>query len=378
MQPTETPPNRTLAGYLRDLRRHQWPERPQPVTQKQLAEALGGAKPLSVSVISSWERDTDPVTPPEARLAGYARFFATRRSIEQRPARLLDEDELTDEEKAAEEVLHAELGRLRDQLESGGAPAGYTSPQDVLAQGGEIRLNARDTIGGGTWYFGPDPTRIVIVCARLPEDLRAPYAHKSDPDYVRAYTYADADSVIEIFGHLRAVNPIADVRIRTHDKLTADDYHSHLILLGGVDFNPVSREMAQRLDLPVRQHPRTDKDYGGYFEVDGHEYKPVIDEESSGRTLLEDVAYFYRGPSPINVKRTVTLCNGMFGRGTYGAVRALTDRGFRNRNEEYLEKRFGPAESFGILFRVTVMAGETVTPDWTVARNRFLEWPDAG
>ncbi|MER7280259.1 XRE family transcriptional regulator [Dactylosporangium sp. NPDC000244] len=381
MQPSETPPNRALARYLRDLRKRHWPQL--QVTQRQIAEALGGAKPLSLSVISSWEHERTPVTPPEGRLAGYARFFATRRSIDSDPARLLDEDELTDEERSNEDAIHAALARLRTPEPSDtGAPAA-ANPQAVLRDGGEIPLGPGDTIGGGTWYFGPDAKRIVIVCARLPEDLRErmPYAHKSDPDYVRAYTYADADSVIELFGHIRAVNPTADVRIRTHDRLLADDYHSHLVLLGGIDFNPVTRELVQAFaDLPVRQHARSAEEDNGYFEVGGRRYAPVVevDEETGARTLLEDVAYFFRGPSPMNVKRTVTLCNGMFGRGTYGAVRALTDRSFRNRNEDYLTKRFGEAVSYSLLFRVTVFAGETLTPDWTVARNRFHEWPDAG
>jgi hypothetical protein len=387
VQPTEAAPNRALAQYLRNLRRTHW----QPkvlVTQKQLGEALGGDRgPLSGSVISSWESHTNPVVPPEHRLAGYARFFASPRSVDSDPARLLDDDELTDEELEAERHIAARIRQLcnPDQIEG---PVGAQSPADavrVLSTGGRIQLGPGDFLGAGTWYFGPEAKRIVIVCARLPEDLRMkmPYARKSDPDYVRAYTYADVDSLIELFAHIRTVNPLADVRIRTDDRLNADDYHSHLVLLGGIDFNPVTRELVGRLNLPVRQSGRSTEEDNGYFEVDGRRYEPVVEVERHGdgttqRTLLEDVAYFFRGISPMNEKRTITLCNGMFGRGTYGAVRALTDRGFRDRNEHFVAERFGEkAETFSLLFRVTVMAGETLTPDWTVARNRFHEWPDA-
>ena len=38
------------------------------------------------------------------------------------------------------------------------------------------------------------------------------------------------------------------------------------------------------------------------------------------------MAHFYRSPNPFNHKRTVTVLNGMFSRGTLGAVRALTER----------------------------------------------------
>jgi hypothetical protein len=67
----------------------------------------------------------------------------------------------------------------------------------------------------------------------------------------------------------------------------------------------------------------------------------------------------------------------MYGRGTLGAVRALTDIRFRDRNSAYLRERFGAAESFSIISRVPVVAGMGLTPDWTVADNRLHEWPEA-
>jgi hypothetical protein len=56
----------------------------------------------------------------------------------------------------------------------------------------------------------------------------------------------------------------------------------------------------------------------------------------------------------------------MYGRGTYGAVRALTDAKFRDRNEEYARKKFPASPTFGILMRVRINPnGAVVTPDWT-------------
>jgi len=69
----------------------------------------------------------------------------------------------------------------------------------------------------------------------------------------------------------------------------------------------------------------------------------------------------------------------MFGRGTYGAVRALTDARFRDRNAKFLLDHFGGFEGFSVLARVRITKkGETVTPDWTVAENVLHEWPTAG
>jgi hypothetical protein len=91
--------------------------------------------------------------------------------------------------------------------------------------------------------------------------------------------------------------------------------------------------------------------------------------------LREDVALFARAVSPFNKERTVTICNGMYGRGTYGVVRALTDARFRDRNSDYLRSRFGDSETYCILTRVPIVDGETLTPDWTTGDYTLFEWP---
>lgn len=365
MQPNEQS-SRALARRLRALRESHWYDL--RITQQQLAEAFGGDKPLSESLISSWESARNPVTPPAKRLHAYATFFATRRSLDGGP-HLLTDAELTVEERAERDRLHEELlGRWSAERES--------DPVDrvPLASSG-------DTIGGGIFHFA-DQKPVSIICSRLPATLSGamPYTNPRDPDYVRSYTYADVDALIELQGHIRATNPAVQVNIRTADDMEEDDYTAHLVVLGGVDWNPVARDLLRRLNLPIRQTSRSDDSvYSAYFEVkrtkDKKEFRPVLDERDGGPVLREDVAMVFRGPSPYNVKRTVTLCNGMFGRGTYGAVRALTDARFRDRNDAYLRQRF-TRSAFGILTRVLIVNGEALTPDWTVEDNRLFEWPD--
>ena len=83
---------RRLAARLRELRAS-WPD--VAVTQRDLARAFGGDKPLSVPLISSWETQANPKIPPPHRIESYAAFFATVRSmaVPERP-RLLRDDEL--------------------------------------------------------------------------------------------------------------------------------------------------------------------------------------------------------------------------------------------------------------------------------------------
>ncbi|WP_330844541.1 hypothetical protein [Actinophytocola sp.] len=214
-----------------------------------------------------------------------------------------------------------------------------------------------------------------------PEYLRSiPYTDPNAPDYVDLYKFADLDALFELFGHVRAANPLNNVRVRTPNEVTTDDYTSHLVVLGGVDWNRTTAVLLHRLELPVRQLPRPDEgEAGGFVVGEGEDQKlfaPVLEKVGGNEALVEDVAHFFRAPSPFNEQRTITICNGMYGRGTYGAVRALTDVRFRARNEKYLRERFAGKDTFSILSRVKVFLGVAVTPDWSSSEDLLHEWSD--
>ncbi|MFJ7215127.1 helix-turn-helix domain-containing protein [Amycolatopsis sp. NPDC098790] len=343
---------RALARRLKALREERWPDA--GLTQGQLAHALGK---LSISLISSWENVDKPVRPPTRRIEAYATLFATRRSLDG-GLHLLPVEELTDEERDERKDLLEELLWLREGKE---AAPGETGAADL-------------------WTFDDPEQRITIVCAQLPEKYRRhlSYADPESPDFVSLYTYADPDALIELFGHIKARNPENPVTFRTSDALEPDDYTSHLVLLGGVDFNSVTKDVIERVDLPVEQVGRADDaEHGGFRVQENGRSKLIEPHLDADEHLLEDVAHFYRGVSPFNRKRTVTVCNGMYGRGTLGAVRALTDARFLDRNTGYVRERFGDGKSFSIISRVLVVDGNGLTPDWTIEENRLHEWPEA-
>jgi transcriptional regulator with XRE-family HTH domain len=347
-------PRFTLARRLRSLREETWPG--MKVTQAQLASALGTSVPL----ISSWESLKDPRLPPVTRLEAHATFFATKRSVSKLPIHLPSLSHFTPQERARRDELLAELTGLRQAAISGKMPT--TASLASL------------------WRFPPDEN-VTIVSSELPDYyLRqsAPHTDPDSPDHVEMYRYADLDALFELHGHIRAVNPTGRVTIRTASELTYDDYTTHLVLLGGVDWNAVTADILQRVELPIRQESREEGAEVGAFVTEQNErraFHPKLREVEGKNVLVEDVAHFYRGPSPFNAKRTVTICNGQYQRGTFGAVRALTDPRFRDRNEEYARSRFYGEASFSLLFRVLVVNGKVVTPDWTQTDVRLHEHP---
>jgi hypothetical protein len=346
------------------------------VNQAQLAKALSGdgRRSVSVPLISSWESRTHPTMPPISRIEDIATFFASPRSFDGKVSRLLSPDEMSAQERAARKTLLQELTELRrEAVDASRASRSQMVSSDAVQE-------IAHSLSTGPYRVRADH-RITIVCAQLPPELlkEMPFTDSSDPDFIELYRYSDLDSLLELFGHLRATNPTSNVRFRAAGQLSADDYTAHLVLLGGVDWNDATGSVLERLKLPIRQVNDWDKEDGAYFEVtegDGGKIKHrAWLEEYRGRTILrQDVALFARAVSPFNGKRFVTICNGMYGSGTYGVVRALTDERFRDRNAQYLQETLGGSDAFCILSRVTVENGKTLTPDWTLPETRLFEW----
>jgi hypothetical protein len=357
---TTTEPARVLGRRLRELRERQFPG--VTITQRALGKALGGTKPVSPPAISSWEKGS--AIPAERWIAAYATIFSTGRSLEGESLRLLSNDELEPAEKAERDALQRELTSLRANALNVGQAG--TAPDVATAL-------------GGSWHFG-DGQPIRIVCAEVPGEQQDPRATPTHPmlAYGELYTFSSIDALFELHGHIRAANPRSEVRVLKAYEVESDDLASHLILLGGIDLNPLTRRTPRLLpSFPVRQISDTSDPRNAYFEVPGNGEPTKYGAELSEDELVSDVGLLVRAPNPYNRKRTLTICNAMYSVGTWAVVRTLTDARFRDRNEEYLSERFAGQDTLSILMRILVLNGyEAVTPDWTVPENRLYEWPD--
>jgi hypothetical protein len=344
---------RVLAQRLRGLRQEQWPDK--RLTQDALAKALGGVAAVTVS---SWESQTAPKLPPRDRMTDYARFFATRRSVEAAEPKILPLESLTEDEKAAYRELEAELLGLRDA--AGSKPSRGTAAT--------VRKS---------WRF-VDTGPVTLVCAQLPKVETASLADPRDPNYTELLSFADLDALIELWGHIRSENPEMDVFYKAAPNVLSDDLSGHVILLGGIAWNDVTKRLSAMTHLPVRQIEDNSVETGEIFvaDVDGEERRFLPEWGDADHTnLVEDVGFLARVPNPLNSGRTLTICNGIHSRGVFGAVRSLTHARLRDGNEQYISANFGSSDSFVILMRVPVIERETMTPDFNNPDGILYQWP---
>jgi hypothetical protein len=346
-----------LAGRLRQLREREWPGT--TLTQAQLAGALSAQSKVAPATLSTWESTTNPKTPPTARLNAYARFFATRRSLDGTP-HLLPVDELDADERKRFEQLQAELYELHAALDEAVPPTA----------GRRLLLSFDDT--------GP----IVIVCPEVPKNAQGSLANEKDLNYTRLHRFADADALLQIFGHIRALNPERIVLHRLPSDTQKSDLQHHLVILGGVGFNSTLRRIQSELGerLPVQQFEHPELSTGDVFrvrdEASGEEttYFPTMTQVGDGVVeLTEDVGLIARLINPFNSSRTLTICNGVHSTGVMGAVTTLTDETVRPENEEFLAERY-PTGEFAMLVKVPVVDGSALAPDLKNPKVRLFEW----
>ena len=330
----------TLATKLRSLRTDTWADR--RVRQQELARALH----VSNSTISEWEsaRAGTP-TPSRESLYKIATFFSTRRTLvpsggEGQPPRLVTD--LTDAEAAGRDQLFAELESLR--------VGDHPTPQQNLLK------------------FSPEEW-IRIIGGKLPPEFRNADNDPTSPQHVnhiRMLDYGDLDSIVEMHGHIRALNPASDVEIRQPTDL--DEANSHLVLIGNLSRHKWVNSRLE-VDLRIRQ-PRDESDPNGesfeYVDDDGNHHRrgAQIESGSDGNPVVEDVGFLARIPNPINSRFTMTIFSGVLSRGVYGIVRALTDLRFAASNHAYLAENFSDARSFGLLIRVPVLNEKVPTPEF--------------
>jgi hypothetical protein len=345
------PAARQLAQRLRQLRL-QWSDA--RLTQEKLAAAFSTEEKLAPATVSSWENVGSPKLPPAHRLRAYARFFATQRSVKAGP-KLLPIEDLSPDEGAAYKELETELLRLRN-----------------LAVG-----DVEEVAFSRSWHFN-DTDRVTLVCAELPEAQKGPLAKPSDPNYTALQAFADADSLLDLHGHIRAENPLMTVHFKIPNEVEPDDLTGHIILVGGVVWNEITGRLSEMARLPVRQVVDSELRSGDPFvvEVDGErrEFMPKWTDHK-GEILAEDVGLLARVPNPLNSSRTLTICNGIHSRGVYGAVRSLTDAHLRDANERYLSAHFGGFDSFAILMSVKVIRNSVITPDFSSNGCVLYQWP---
>lgn len=235
----------------------------------------------------------------------------------------------------------------------------------------------------GMWSFS-DSGPVRLICAQLPANEAGDLADTENPNYAELLSYADLDSLLDLYTHIRVENPAMDVFFKSSSQFIPDDLLGHVVLIGGIAYNELTERILEISHLPIKQVADPEVRTGEIFVVDhdGDEERFLPHFSPDGHGLMEDVGMIARTPNPLNSNRILTICNGIHSRGVLGSVRTFTDPRLRESNERYIDENFADPSTFAILMRVQVIGGRTLTPDFNAADSILYRWPpgpgDAG
>ena len=289
---------------------------------------------VASATLSSWESTTNPKTPPAARISTYARFFSTPRSMEGgTPPRT--RRRTTQPSWSGSVNSKHELSDL----------AGANPKPDIRSSSKPDR--DRDLPDGAC--LGTEPT-----------------GEGAGSELHKMHQYGDLDALIDLYGHLRAENPTLDVFHRLTSDVVSDDLTSHVVLLGGVGWNKVTRrfqEPSSGPDYPGGSGRLDDRRHLQVATADGDDFHyPEYEDLGDGSELIADVGYLARLRQPVQGQPYAhDLQWNPQPRGIRRST--LPDRSrVRDENERYIADQF-PGGEFAILLRVPVVTNETLSPD---------------
>jgi hypothetical protein len=264
------------------------------------------------------------------------------------------------------------LTKANEQLRSRLAARSQLAEEGSQPQDGALGQETDGPLGRRSMWHFPDGSRITLVSDRVPDDRRPPSSHRRYLNYVRLSDLADLDSLVEIYGAIRAHNPTSRVVIMAAQDLTQSDVANHLVLVGGLTWQTINPWFSRIFPIPIE--PGDPGERGAIVVRDPDDGERAFEYVMDGEELVEDVGFFACGENPSAPRRTLTICGGITTRGVHGAARCCIDWEMRQRNELYLMSQSSGSTAYCVVMRVPVVNGDPLTPDLSKKENRLFEW----
>ncbi len=219
---------------------------------------------------------------------------------------------------------------------------------------------AGDSASPRFWGFG-DGESVYLVCPEIPVTERIPYADARQRDYLRLAKFADIDSLYHLKDFLARQFARVSFQECTSEEVPNQALEASLIVIGGVAWNRLNRELTARLGLPWVQTdggPGNDDPY--VDTLTGKRLLPVL---AGDQSLQQDVSLFVRVPNPANRAKRLFVVSGIRTYGVLGAAKCFAADGAGEANCDHAFARFGFNPQFAVLFRTAVINNFVPVPN---------------
>jgi hypothetical protein len=211
---------------------------------------------------------------------------------------------------------------------------------------------------------------VVLVCSELDDPIPRQYAE--DREFIYLLKYGDVDALVEVTSTLLRLYPDIDLKVLSSGEADTVplDLGSHIVLIGGPDYNRLSRRI---LELGRTRFEYRSPYSGVPAKADPQQI--TIFDKADGKewfrnSLDYDYGYFARIPNPMSHDHSIILIGGCHTIGTTSASKMFSlsqitsppSVGIVLKNAKYASKGIHKKKGFSILIRANKIGATISTP----------------
>ena len=219
------------------------------------------------------------------------------------------------------------------------------------------------------WGFYPNDT-VYIVCPELGEpDI------KQNPElneFLYLGKYGDIDSFVVLFASISKLFPNINLIFCTGKEFKAlpgNPHSENLILLGGPDYNEVTRYYIEKKKVMPYEFVERDaemEEIGIKHAISGAEYYSNFDTEDELKCIT-DYGFFIKIKNPSNNRKKLFMISGIHTYGVYGAAKSFSlhannECDIARDNCNKVISTVGNDSCFAVLFPVDCVNNQVGTP----------------
>lgn len=192
--------------------------------------------------------------------------------------------------------------------------------------------------------------KIIIVCGELTGTFKPKQANRKSHEYVNLARYADQDALVETLKLLPKFFPDTEVEYYTSKELPQSKLRSNLIVIGGPDFNQITKELIDNISFPFQYRTHG---FETYFYDKVNKLRFEIKERRG--QIIEDYGLFAHFSNPLTSNTSIIMIGGLQTFGVLGAIKAFAMNSNGRSNTKKILKQNQRGKDFAVLIPVKVL-----------------------
>lgn len=220
------------------------------------------------------------------------------------------------------------------------------------------------------WSGGVSWDEIIVVCPTLPTAYIPKHALRSSSEFVNLAKYGDPDALVELLILLRTFYPNIKITRCTSKKVSETQYRNDLIIIGGPDFNKVTKIFMKESKCPIQY--KIEENVTAFLDKINKRSYPL--KERCQKQEIQDYGLFARFPNPHDKSKTIIMIGGLGTHGVLCAAEAFGANPIGRKNTKFVIDSVSENPYFAVVIPVNI-SGTQVPPLCNIEQSTLHKYP---